>query len=325
MRRSTLFKASAAVAVLLAGSAITPSADAQVRYLFVNHQQSKAPRWIGVASRPADATLRAQLGLKEDQGLIVDHVAPDSPAAKAGLLQHDVIVAAGDQNLASMAELSSAVRAAEKSLELKVLRGGQEQTLTVEPSDRPMPKGATAEFDFTAPGPWGGEAFRKWMEEMQKHNQGPHAIRLHVLGPEAIVNNEQQKMPANLRISVHKQGDEPAKITVQQGDQSWETTADKLDALPEEIQPHVKRMLGGQRDHVFGQPLKFLERMPGRVKVEARAVEARDVQGDHPGIDKQVRELQRAVDELRKQLNSQKAEREAIEELLKRLNRENNN
>src|SRR5262245_57613546 len=44
--------------------------------------------WIGVECRDASPKLRAQLGLKDDEGLVVMHVAEDSPAAKAGLKQH---------------------------------------------------------------------------------------------------------------------------------------------------------------------------------------------------------------------------------------------
>jgi hypothetical protein len=52
-------------------------------------------------------------------------------------------------------------------------------------------------------------------------------------------------LPDNLTITITRHGQEPAKIKVQRGDESWETTADKLDALPEDIRPHVARFLSG--------------------------------------------------------------------------------
>ena len=47
---------------------------------------------LGVMVRPADETLAEQLGLKKDQGLVVERVMPDSPAEKAGIKPHDILV-----------------------------------------------------------------------------------------------------------------------------------------------------------------------------------------------------------------------------------------
>lgn len=46
-----------------------------------------------------------------------------------------------------------------------------------------------------------------------------------------------------LRISVSKDGDEPAKVLVERNDESWETTEDDLDKIPEEIRGKVKSFL----------------------------------------------------------------------------------
>ena len=48
----------------------------------------------------------------------------------------------------------------------------------------------------------------------------------------------------DMTVTISKQGKEPAKITVKQGDKSWEVTEDDLDQLPEEVRPHVEPMLG---------------------------------------------------------------------------------
>src|SRR5262245_15019342 len=68
---------------------------------------SDAPRvempkyWIGLLGGPipADDALRAHLDLPENQGLRVENVVPDSPAAKAGLKRHDILLRANDQDL----------------------------------------------------------------------------------------------------------------------------------------------------------------------------------------------------------------------------------
>jgi len=48
---------------------------------------------LGVATRPITPQAAARLGLKSAQGLVVNAVVPGSPAARAGLLPGDVIVA----------------------------------------------------------------------------------------------------------------------------------------------------------------------------------------------------------------------------------------
>ena len=94
--------------------------------------------WIGVECREAQPDLRAQLGLDDGQGLVVVHVAEDSPAAKAGVKQHDVVVSAGDAKLGRPQDLVKAVDATDgKELALKIYRSGKEKTVQIAPGERP--------------------------------------------------------------------------------------------------------------------------------------------------------------------------------------------
>src|SRR5205823_1995088 len=63
--------------------------------------------WIGLLAGaiPADHPLRAHLDLPEHQGLLVANVMPDSPAAKAGLKQHDILLKANNNDLHEMKDL----------------------------------------------------------------------------------------------------------------------------------------------------------------------------------------------------------------------------
>ena len=58
--------------------------------------------WLGVECLPVMPALRAQLNLPEKQGLLVAAVMPDSPAAKAGIKQHDVLLRVGEKPLAEV-------------------------------------------------------------------------------------------------------------------------------------------------------------------------------------------------------------------------------
>ena len=84
------------------------------------------------------AALRAQLNLPEKQGLLVEGVAPESPAAKAGIEQYDILLRAGDKPLTEPRDLVEAVQAAKDGkLTIELIRGGQHKTIEATPAKRP--------------------------------------------------------------------------------------------------------------------------------------------------------------------------------------------
>jgi hypothetical protein len=93
---------------------------------------AKVP-FLGLALGSLDEPLAAQLGLPKGVGVLVRAVMPDSPADKAGVLQHDVLRYFNDQLLVNEPQLQSLVRAAGIGTEvtLKLLRKGKEETLAV--------------------------------------------------------------------------------------------------------------------------------------------------------------------------------------------------
>jgi len=88
---------------------------------------------LGVAIVPSHIArrLRRAVGLPEADGLLVRGVEDDSPAAKAGLKQGDLITNAGGRALESADDLFAAIEASSGSIELKILRGTEEQTVKV--------------------------------------------------------------------------------------------------------------------------------------------------------------------------------------------------
>jgi hypothetical protein len=187
--------------------------DPTMALSFLADQRESGKYWIGVECREAQPELRAQLGLKDDEGLVVVHVAEDGPAAKAGLKQHDVIVSAGDTKLNHPPDLVKAVNSADgKELSLKIIRTGKEQTLAVTPAERPQ----TDSHIIARPGAgflWPGG------------------------GPPV-------ELPDNVSVTIVRQGKQPAKITVTRGDDKWEVDDKDLGKLPEDLRPLVERMVG---------------------------------------------------------------------------------
>lgn len=88
--------------------------------------------WLGVSTDEASEVLASHLGLEPGVGLIVTHVAADSPAAKAGFQKNDVLVEFGNQQLVHPAQLRKLVRARKEGdvVQITLYRAGKKQTIS---------------------------------------------------------------------------------------------------------------------------------------------------------------------------------------------------
>ncbi|HEV7402136.1 MAG TPA: PDZ domain-containing protein [Chthoniobacteraceae bacterium] len=88
--------------------------------------------FLGIVAAPLPPVLTAQLGLSEGYGLVVQAVAPESPAAKAGIQKYDVIKLLNDQQIVDQGQLATLVKGigTGKEVTLTVLRKAQEQKIT---------------------------------------------------------------------------------------------------------------------------------------------------------------------------------------------------
>jgi serine protease Do len=89
--------------------------------------------WLGVAVQSITPTIAKSLGLDPDQptGALVASVTPNSPAAKAGIKQGDVILSANGHPIKTMHDLPRLVAATPigQKLELTIRRNGKEMTV----------------------------------------------------------------------------------------------------------------------------------------------------------------------------------------------------
>jgi S1-C subfamily serine protease len=92
----------------------------------------EAPRLgIVVVPGPRATRMRRQVGLPDVEGLLVGGVVEGSPAAAAGLDEGDLLTAAGGRALVGVDDLWDALDDAGPELDLTVLRGTDERTVTV--------------------------------------------------------------------------------------------------------------------------------------------------------------------------------------------------
>ena len=97
--------------------------------------------FLGVAVQTVDPSLAAQLGLEEDTGVLVGHVVENSPAEKAGLKEHDVIVKTDGEPVNSHEAFVETIRAHKKGdkIKLGIIRAGKAQDIEATLSQRESP------------------------------------------------------------------------------------------------------------------------------------------------------------------------------------------
>jgi serine protease Do len=120
------------------GLILAVPADASIRERVEKLSRGEAPQRVrlGVAIAPPRVArrLRRAVGLPERDGVLIRGVERGSAADRAGLERGDLIVAAGGRELDRMEALYEALdgAGAEGRLELKIIRGAEERTVTVE-------------------------------------------------------------------------------------------------------------------------------------------------------------------------------------------------
>lgn len=283
-----------------------------MRYFVAAPALKLSDYWLGIECYPVTPALRAQLNLPEGQGLVVEQVLPEGPAAGAGLKAHDVLLRAGDKVLKDVADLIQAIDASkDKEMTLEVIRGGKPTKINVKPARRPAepPSSIWPGTPSSRLPDW--ERFRKWFEQIRP---GPGGVmRYRFFHPGTILppgTMAEPGLPSNMTITITKQGNEPARIVVTRDKEKWDVTEKELDKLPADIRPHVERLLGRG---VFGLGLGFGgmgvdfpadpivgPADPGAPKTPGGPQAKPDRPLRHPGgaIERRLEEMNRRIDQL---------------------------
>jgi len=239
--------------------------------------------WIGLQSRPLDSrVLRTHLQLADDVGLVVENVVPGSPAEKAGLRQDDVLVAVNGEPISDVAALQKVVaESQDKPIEFKLFRLAKEVTVKVTPAEMPEDvRKAQSERRFQAPfggqGPMDIESLLKQLQQGGGRMIGPGRAP----GVQAF---NLDKMPGGLSVTITREGDGPATITVKKGDKTWTVQGDDEEALkqlPEDVRPFVEQLLQQAKpgrpfapNFNFGELQRILPDQLGRFDFDVEGVD----------------------------------------------------
>jgi serine protease Do len=95
--------------------------------------------WLGVGIQDLTPELAEYYGVKDKQGVLVAQVFEGDPADKAGIKAKDIIIEVNGKSIDSSRELTAMIAAIPvgQKTPIKILRDGQEKTVTVEIAKRP--------------------------------------------------------------------------------------------------------------------------------------------------------------------------------------------
>ena len=127
----------ATLTILRGGKKLTIPVQPQVQVTMGPVQPAPPAFWIGISVSPLEPALRSQLKLPPNQGLLAIDIIKDSPAAKAEVKVHDILLSLAGKPLESQEKLIELVQASgEKSVQLELIREGKTQTTDVKPQRR---------------------------------------------------------------------------------------------------------------------------------------------------------------------------------------------
>ena len=108
---------------------LEPPAPGEVR------KEEPARPQLGIMVERPGSALSDQLGLGPDEGLVITEVKPASPAERAGLRKHDLLLKVNGKTLSGADELRRNAEAGlKKGMELEILRRGKRETIKIDPA-----------------------------------------------------------------------------------------------------------------------------------------------------------------------------------------------
>lgn len=203
--------------------------------------------WIGLA------------GGIVNNGLKIEQVFDNSPAAEAGLKVEDIILTVSDKKLTEIEQLVDLVQdSGGKPLTLKILRGGKEQEIVVKPAQRPANFGGTEKEDEGKK----DEANRYRAARPRAPKPSPPVAAPRSVDPRGVsgfpsgpapgqpgiarmsMSPPSDPLPDDMQVTISKKGNRPAVITATQGEKLWKTTENDMSMLPAAAQAYAARLLG---------------------------------------------------------------------------------
>ncbi|MCA9194958.1 MAG: PDZ domain-containing protein [Planctomycetales bacterium] len=235
---------------------VTAQADEGEDGVNVKVVASASKYWLGVVPKSIDGDLADYLGTQT--GVLIGSVMENGPAAKAGLQKGDILLSINGQELNSPQDLLDQLKdkTDESEINLSVNRKGETLALAVKLEERPKTARATAHtFSFSADSD---------LDDILKDTLGggrelnvfrlgtPSAVWVPEGGDGSSANIDVRIVRSDddenvMEITVKREGDKPAHVTVRKGEDVKEFDVNESSELPADVRELVGPMLGNQK------------------------------------------------------------------------------
>jgi len=272
--------------------------------------RNQSDYWVGVFCTRVPAALRSHLELDRDEGLVIRRVIQESPADKADLRVHDVVLRFGNTNVADVPDLIAAIDdTRDKETVVMLIRNGQKMTLVVTPEKRLAPPQELGSPNFDS------DQIMEWIDEFYRNgsdnNLGGFRFRFFHPGKTSDADSKNAdgaefNLPRDLNITIKPgEGDIPV-IRVEKDGEAWELTADDFADLPHGLAPFVEQFLG-PIDHQGDVAQPALPDI--QFEDEADSKPLQKTSGGSQGLEKRIENLERMLRDLRDEFRKMKGDR----------------
>ena len=166
---------------------------------------------------------------------------------------------------------------------------------------------STAIPQTVSPEPSDWQVVKQWLERCGKG--GKASIRLRVCQPGTILPADdlsQCAVPQDMRITITREGEQPAEIVVEQDGKRWQVSEEELDALPPDVRLYVTRPLG----RMLREKTQCLDRVPDLQTLlggnsRERLPTAARLEQRLQQMNRDLQRIMESVDGLRKGVNQQ--------------------
>jgi len=225
---------------------------------------SMSEYWLGIQCAPVPPLLKLHLNLEENEGVLVEAVVPESPAAKANIEPTDILIKIGDATVGSVEDIMKKVDTVkETETAVTVIHKGSKTELQLTPEKRPEnakpvtpPMNGT--FRSMQPGiiidGFDDSKVQELPKEIQQMLEQARKQMEQFDNDRGFFRHELPSFPGTSRIpgfsqnadrievSIYPKSDNsPGGLTVKKNDQTWDVS--NFADLPKDIQEDVKQVL----------------------------------------------------------------------------------